>query len=60
MIILKKMTPDILIFGLRAYCKILNNGTESPAASVLREAEDISNLGPISSQLFILVPHGAG
>lgn len=32
----------------------------SATANALREAEDISNVGLISSQFFILVSHGAG
>lgn len=56
------MTPDILIFGLLGSSLIVKSWimTGRPAASVLWEAVDISNLGPISNQLFILVSHGAG
>lgn len=41
---------DIQAAWLLTCCKILNNDTGSPTA----------NLGPISSQLFILVSHSAG
>ena len=55
MIILKKMTPGILIFRLPIYCKswIMTREDRQPT-------EDVSNLWPISSQLFIPASCGAG